>query len=166
MAPLDAQIMLRISQHQVVHYSHHPHYLAAPWRHSGVTSAPPQGHLLMHPCFAYPLHSPYSRLSLHYIKDSSTHYRMTPSPLPKRNQRPHIHGVMVYCYTTLLYTYLKLSASMFYECTMTTASPVTLVLQEHSNYYRAITGFLECHLTLSNMFLLATSALAPSLLNI
>src|SRR5436190_4748309 len=55
---------------------------------------------------------------------------------------------------------------MFYTCTMMIISLVTSVLQEHSNYYLAITGSLRCLLTSSNMFLLATSVLALNLLDI
>ena len=170
MVPLDVQTIPRMSRHRVVHCSHHPHYetsRAAPWRHSEVTLEPPQGPpLQMLLYFAYPPHSLCSRSNLNYINNSSTLYRTTPSPLPKKNQRPLIRGAMVYYYTTLLYTYPKLFASMFYECTMMTASRVTSVLQGHSNYYLAITGSLRCHLTSNTTFLLTTSVLALNLLDI
>src|SRR5205814_5702253 len=129
MVLLDVQTMPRMSWHRAVHCSHHPHYepsRAAPWRHSGVTLEPPRGHPLQTLLyFAYPPHSQYSLLNPHYINDSSTLSQTTPSPLRKRNQRPHTHGAMVYYYTTLLYTYLKLFASMFYTCTMMILSRVT-----------------------------------------
>src|SRR6266496_5748374 len=158
MVLLNIQTIPRMLWHQMVHCSHHPHHKtsqAAPWRHSRVTLKPPRRHPLQTLLyFTYPPHSLYLHLNLNYINDSSMLYRMTPSPLPKRNQQPHIHGTIVYYYTILLYTYLKLFTSMFYTCTMMIVSPVTSVSQEHLNYYLTITDSLRCLLMSSNMFLL------------
>jgi hypothetical protein len=160
--------MLRTSQHRAVPCFRHRHYaisLNTPWRHFRVTSEPWRCSLLMLSFTVYPLHSPYSHPNLHCINNLSTHYQTILSPLLKENQRPHMHDAMSCYYTTLLYTYLKLFASRFYECIMMTVSPVTSILQKHSSYYRAITDSSKCLLMSNNTLLHAISVLVLNLLD-